>query len=295
MGRLAHVGRSYAAVARGPAYVPLWLSQLVSSFGDTLHYIALVVLVYELTGRGAAVALLVAAEVVPVVLLGPVAGVVIDRFSRKAVLIRADLARALLALSLVWPQGAWHAYLVAADLAAKDQPVSDFEMDLHLTEETLVVVSRTHAAEHPTAVADAISTADGKVLWSHRLGTVGPYITVTDDAVAIPHQVWQDDIEKVADDLTRPGFYVSFYDLETGAPIFLYGPSGSGVGTVSASGDVVCINEGTAITCVDTASDTRSLVQVPYAPAEGSYAPLLYWKDTAIILDVDDGVRLIQP
>lgn len=116
--RVAQVGRSYAAVARSPSYFPLWLSQLVSNFGDTLHYIALVVLVYELTGRGAAVALLVVAEVVPVLLLGPVAGVVIDRFSRKSVLIGADLVRALLALSLVWPQGAWHAYLVAAGIAA---------------------------------------------------------------------------------------------------------------------------------------------------------------------------------
>ena len=115
--RLGRVLRSYVDVARGPAYFPLWLSQLVSSFGDTLHYIALVVLVFELTGRGAAVAVLVAAEIVPVLLLGPVAGVVIDRFSRKAVLIGSDLWRAALVASLVWPQGAWHAYAVAVGLA----------------------------------------------------------------------------------------------------------------------------------------------------------------------------------
>lgn len=63
-------------------------------------------------------ALLVAAEVVPVLLLGPVAGVVIDCFSRKVVLIGSDLGRAALVFSLLWPQGAWHAYLVAAGLAA---------------------------------------------------------------------------------------------------------------------------------------------------------------------------------
>lgn len=118
MHRLGQTVRSYAEVARSPSYFPLWLSQLVSSFGDTLHYIALVVLVYQLTGQGAAVAVLVVAEVVPVLLLGPVAGVVIDRFSRKRVLIGADLVRAALALSLVWPQGAWHAYVVAAGIAA---------------------------------------------------------------------------------------------------------------------------------------------------------------------------------
>lgn len=115
--RLAQVLQSYSTVARSRSYFPLWLSQLVSNFGDSLHYIALVVLVYELTGRGTAVALLVAAEVVPVLVLGPIAGVVIDRFSRKSVLIGADVARSLLALSLVWPQGAWHVYVVAAGIA----------------------------------------------------------------------------------------------------------------------------------------------------------------------------------
>lgn len=116
--RLVHTGEAYGSVIRSRRYVPLWLGQLISSFGDTLHYIALVVLVYRLTGRGVAVTALVAAEVIPVLLLGPVAGVIIDRFSRKGVLIGADLLRAALALSLVWPQGVWHPYLVAAGLAA---------------------------------------------------------------------------------------------------------------------------------------------------------------------------------
>lgn len=51
-------------------------------------------------------------------MLGPIAGVVIDRFNRKHVLIGADLFRAALVLSLLWPQGVRHAYLVAAGLAA---------------------------------------------------------------------------------------------------------------------------------------------------------------------------------
>src|SRR5262249_52028793 len=110
--------RAYADVVRSRRYLPLWLGQLVSNFGDTLHYIALVVLVFELSGRGLAVSGLVAAEVIPVLLLGPVAGVIIDRFSRKAVLIGADLFRAALVLTLLWPQGVWHAYAVAAGLAA---------------------------------------------------------------------------------------------------------------------------------------------------------------------------------
>ncbi|MDP8909302.1 MAG: MFS transporter, partial [Chloroflexota bacterium] len=114
--RLRDVAGNYYRVVRSPSYSPLWLAQLLSSFGDTLHYVAVVVLVYQLSGQGMAVAALVAAEVVPVLLLGPLAGVVIDRYSRKAVLIGADLLRAALVASLIWPQGVWHVYLVAAGL-----------------------------------------------------------------------------------------------------------------------------------------------------------------------------------
>lgn len=117
-GRLRGVLGAYGDVIRSRTYFPLWLGQLLSNFGDTLHYIALVVLVFRLSGQGLAVAGVVAAEIVPVLLLAPVAGVIIDRFSRKAVLIGADLLRAVLVASLIWPQGVGHAYLVAAGLAA---------------------------------------------------------------------------------------------------------------------------------------------------------------------------------
>jgi hypothetical protein len=62
LSRLPAVGAAYAGVVRSRSYFPLWLGQLLSGFGDTLHYIALVVLVFQLTGQGLAVAGLVAAE-----------------------------------------------------------------------------------------------------------------------------------------------------------------------------------------------------------------------------------------
>src|SRR5262245_53277328 len=77
-------------VLRSRSYLPLWLGQLLCGFGDTLHYIALVVLVFPLTGHGLPVAGLVAAKILPVLVLGPIARVIIDRFSRKAVLVAVD-------------------------------------------------------------------------------------------------------------------------------------------------------------------------------------------------------------
>jgi len=89
------VARAYAGVVWGGSYFPLWLRQLVPSLGSTLHDVAPVVLVLQRTVQGLAMAGPVAAEVVPVLLLGSVAGVVIDRFGRKAVLVGADLVQAV--------------------------------------------------------------------------------------------------------------------------------------------------------------------------------------------------------
>lgn len=52
MKRKEHWWVAYLKIIHTPGYFPLWLSQLVSNFGDTLNYIALVVLVFQITGQG---------------------------------------------------------------------------------------------------------------------------------------------------------------------------------------------------------------------------------------------------
>lgn len=82
-------------------YFSLWLGHLTSRLGDTLHYIALVVWVSQGTGSSLAIAGTVFFEVIPVVLLAPIAGVVIDRLPRKMVLVAADVVRAMLVMDLL--------------------------------------------------------------------------------------------------------------------------------------------------------------------------------------------------
>ena len=72
----------------------------MSRAGDAFNTVALVVLVFKLTGSGLGVAGTVAAEVLPVLLLGPVTGLIVDRYPRRRLMIVADLARAALALVL---------------------------------------------------------------------------------------------------------------------------------------------------------------------------------------------------
>ena len=107
----------YLRVIRSPCYFPLWLGQIVSNLGDTLNYVALVVLVFRLSHSGVAVSALVVTEIVPTLLLGPVAGVLIDRFDRKHLLIAVDLARAGLVLTLAVTHVLWAVYALAALLA----------------------------------------------------------------------------------------------------------------------------------------------------------------------------------
>lgn len=177
----------------------------------------------------------------------------------------------------------------------RDRPSSAYVMDLHLKGDSLVAISHSLDFEGTTGFVDAVSTEDGEILWSQRLGTVFPFITMTDNVVAIPHRVSETEIGTVSGDITESGTYVSFFDLGTGDPFSLYGPSGAEGATVSSSGDVVCINEATLISCVDTASADRTLVSLPYAPGAGSFAPLLFWNETAVVLDMEDGVTLLRP
>jgi MFS family permease len=107
------------SVLANPAYRRLFAAQTVSRWGDTFNLVALVVLVFQLTGSGLSVSGVVVAEIAPVLLLAPLAGVVVDRLPRVRVMVAADLWRMTLAgvLPLV-DQHLAAVYAVAFGLAA---------------------------------------------------------------------------------------------------------------------------------------------------------------------------------
>jgi MFS family permease len=103
----------YLTIIQNRRYFPLWLGQLVSSLGDTLNYIALVIYVYQLTGSGFDLSKLSIFQIIPILLISPLAGVIIDRFRRKNVLIAADIARAVLMLALAATSSVTAVYAIA--------------------------------------------------------------------------------------------------------------------------------------------------------------------------------------
>ncbi len=106
-------------VLRHTMFRRLFIAQTISRWGDTFNAVALVIVVFQLTNSGVSVSGVVALEVAPVLLLGLVAGSVVDRLPRHHVMIAADLGRAVIAGFLVFkPDQLWALYSAAFGLSA---------------------------------------------------------------------------------------------------------------------------------------------------------------------------------
>lgn len=95
----------------------LWGGQIVSNFGDAITHLTLVLYINRLTdGNTQAIAWLLIALALPMATLGLVAGVFVDRWDRKRVMIISDLLRGVLTLGFVaaavWEQ-LWLIYVLA--------------------------------------------------------------------------------------------------------------------------------------------------------------------------------------
>ena len=102
-----------------PGYRRLWSARTASQWGDVFATVALSLLVFDLTGSPLGVSAVVFAEIVPVLVLAPLAGTLVDRLPRVRVMVAADLLRAALATSLILVGGNVAAvYAIAFGLSA---------------------------------------------------------------------------------------------------------------------------------------------------------------------------------
>jgi MFS family permease len=91
----------------------VWAGQIVSEVGDHFNNIAVFALAMALTHSGLVVTGILLARAVPAIAVGPFAGVLLDRFDRKRIMIASDLLRALLALGFILaatPHRTWVLY-----------------------------------------------------------------------------------------------------------------------------------------------------------------------------------------
>lgn len=112
--------RAYVTLLRdNPDFFRLWLAQVVSLLGDWFNTIALTALVitYSPDNPGLATGGLLLARFLPSMILSPFAGVLIDRFDRKRLLVWCNYLRAVVVLGFLvattGPQWVWLIYVLS--------------------------------------------------------------------------------------------------------------------------------------------------------------------------------------
>ena len=148
------------AVLRNGRFVRLWTAQLVSTIGDALTSLAAGIIVYERTQSALSVGLILMATAVPTLVFGLIAGVVVDRYDRKKIMIAADILRAavvvtipfLITASIVW---LYVLVIVSASITQFFSPANESVLPEIASEEEL------GAANAIMAIAQFGSTAVG--------------------------------------------------------------------------------------------------------------------------------------
>lgn len=101
------------------AFVVVWLGQVVSVLASSMSQFGLTIWMYQQTGSALAMGLMQVFFIIPFLLLSPVAGVMVDRYNRKLMMMVSDFA-AILATGSVFILLAlgrletWHLYVAAA-------------------------------------------------------------------------------------------------------------------------------------------------------------------------------------
>jgi len=104
------------SVLRNRNFALLWIGQLISLMGDFTLGVALPFYVLQLTGSVLQTGLKFIIETIPGVLVGPVAGVFVDRWDRRKTMIVCNVLQAVTLLFLLLvhsPRLLWLVYIVA--------------------------------------------------------------------------------------------------------------------------------------------------------------------------------------
>jgi MFS family permease len=204
------------SVLRRRNFALLWVAGLVSVAGDWVLFAALPFYVFERTGSTIATAGMIVAELTPGVLLGSIAGVFVDRWERRRVLVVTNLLQAgVVALLLLVPHG-WLSivYVVAAAqscVAAFSMPAESSLLPSLVEDEELVPANALNALNNrlarlvgvpvggallgfaglpPVVLVDCASFVTAAVLVAAMSGATSPPAGVEESATAVARSAW---------------------------------------------------------------------------------------------------------
>ncbi|MGW4062537.1 MFS transporter [Amycolatopsis sp. NPDC004747] len=141
-----------------PAFARLWVAAFFGETAEWVLQVALPVYVFQRTGSAATTALSIVLGLLPAVLLSPVAGVVADRWNRRAVLFGVCCGLAVVALPLLAEPGVTVVYAVMAAQAAL---ASVFEPARNALVPELVGVAEVTAANGLMSVNGSVARLAG--------------------------------------------------------------------------------------------------------------------------------------
>ena len=105
----------------------LWLAQVISEMGDWFYSIAVYDLILKLTGSGQAVSYAIIIQLLPWFFMTPLAGYMADHFSRRRLMILADVVRGMVVLGLLFVRSAADLWLIYALLGLEVMFAAIFE------------------------------------------------------------------------------------------------------------------------------------------------------------------------
>jgi MFS family permease len=88
------------AIFRKRDFSLMWLAQLISTIGESLTDLAAAILIFQITNSAFAVGAVLMVTAIPTLLVGLFAGVFVDRFDKKRILLLANLLRGFIVLGI---------------------------------------------------------------------------------------------------------------------------------------------------------------------------------------------------
>jgi MFS family permease len=122
----------------------LWLSQVISNFGDWFGILAIYALIQTYSGSEFLLGLIIVVKMLSLAFFSPIAGYITDRFNRKRLMVWCDLSRGAIVLGfllIISYETLWLAYLLTAlqmMVSAIFQPAKTSSIPNVTTEDELV-------------------------------------------------------------------------------------------------------------------------------------------------------------
>ncbi len=96
--------KEYMNLLKKRDFLLLWLGQGVSNIGSSIHSLSVIWFIAELTGSAKSVSLFFMILSIPTIVIGPLAGVWVEKWPKKTVIVVTDLIRGALAIAMAFTQ-----------------------------------------------------------------------------------------------------------------------------------------------------------------------------------------------